>query len=345
MFKRALVNTDIHFGKKNNEKVFLNDCDEYIDWSIEIGKKENVDCYIHLGDWHDNRKSINIYTLSRSFENVKKIVNNFPLVIFILGNHDLSLKDDRTINSLEFFSQFNNLLLIKDIKQINDCLFVPWLVGDEHKLLKSFDLPYVFGHFEISSFKYNLNKEMPDVGRLNMDGFNPKVKYVFSGHFHIRQIKENIYGTKIVYIGNCFPHDFNDCNDRERGLMIFERDKEIKFYDWKNCPLYMNYNVNDFFKVLSQSDEKITSKTTVKINVNKDYNLDDLFFIREKLVQHGILRDMIFNFIDIEENSFTETNESLEFFTIDEIVLKGIELIESSIIDKNVLLEIYKSLN
>ena len=36
LFKKAAVFTDIHFGLKNNSSIHNQDCEDYIDWFIDI---------------------------------------------------------------------------------------------------------------------------------------------------------------------------------------------------------------------------------------------------------------------------------------------------------------------
>ena len=48
----------------------------------------------------------------------------------------------------------------------------------------------MFGHFELPSFYMNAMVQMPDHGELRAEDFKNQ-SYVFSGHFHKRQHKEN----------------------------------------------------------------------------------------------------------------------------------------------------------
>ena len=64
---------------------------------------------------------------------------------------------------------------------------------------------------------------MPNHGELKSEHFVNQ-EYVFSGHFHKRQIK-----NKIHYIGNAFPHNYADAGDDERGMMILEFGKEPEY--------------------------------------------------------------------------------------------------------------------
>jgi DNA repair exonuclease SbcCD nuclease subunit len=74
----------------------------------------------------------------------------------------------------------------------------------------------MFGHFELPFFKMNAMVEMPDVGGIKAEHFVNQ-EYVFTGHFHKRQVRNNIH-----YMGNAFPHNYADAGDDERGMMMLE---------------------------------------------------------------------------------------------------------------------------
>ena len=62
----------------------------------------------------------------------------------------------------------------------------------------------------------NAMVQMPNTGELQPEHFKNQ-EYVFSGHFHKRQVK-----GCINYIGNALPHNYADAWDDERGMMILE---------------------------------------------------------------------------------------------------------------------------
>ena len=62
-------------------------------------------------------------------------------------------------------------------------------------------------------------------------------EYVFSGHFHKRQYKNNIH-----YIGNAFPHNYADAGDWERGAMFLTWGEEPSYVNWPDCPKYKTLN-------------------------------------------------------------------------------------------------------
>jgi hypothetical protein len=71
----------------------------------------------------------------------------------------------------------------------------------------------------------NAMVECPIMVKLDTDHMK-NFDYVFSGHFHKRQSKANVW-----YIGNSFPHNYADAGDDARGMMILEWDKSV-FHSW-----------------------------------------------------------------------------------------------------------------
>jgi hypothetical protein len=120
-------------------------------------------------------------------------------------------------------------------------LLVPYLVeGDDLGKIARMakDCEFVFGHFELPGFMMNERFAMPHVeGHLTGEELvGPR--YVFSGHFHARQTRRTTKGTTICYIGNCFPHDFSDADDLDRGMMVIESGGDPQFIRWPDQPTY-----------------------------------------------------------------------------------------------------------
>src|SRR5690606_28891898 len=191
--KRAAVFGDIHFGKKNNDRQFNIDCENYVKWFIQQAKDFGVDCVIFLGDWHDNRHSIHVSTLNYSLSNLERLSTEFKdlPVYFITGNHDLYYKEKREISSVAIGRSLPNIHIINDITQIGNVTFCPWLVGDDWKQIPKLakTSAYMFGHYELPTFMMNAMVEMPDHGGLNSTHFKDLKHMAFSGHFHKRQVK------------------------------------------------------------------------------------------------------------------------------------------------------------
>ena len=63
LFRKAAVFTDIHFGLKSNSVIHNQDCEQFVDWFIDLARREGCETALFLGDWSHHRASINMMTL------------------------------------------------------------------------------------------------------------------------------------------------------------------------------------------------------------------------------------------------------------------------------------------
>jgi metallophosphoesterase superfamily enzyme len=136
LFKKAAVFTDIHFGLKSNSTLHNEDCLNFVKWATAKAKEEGCDTALFLGDWHNNRASINILTLQYSLQALEHLNENFDNTYFIPGNHDLYYRDKRDVQSVEWAKHLTNIHICNDWTTIGDVTIAPWLVGDDFKKLK-----------------------------------------------------------------------------------------------------------------------------------------------------------------------------------------------------------------
>jgi len=216
LFKKAAVFTDIHFGLKSNSVQHNQDCSDFVDWFIKKAKEENCETCFFLGDYNHHRASINIQTMQFGLRALEKLNNSFDHVYFIPGNHDLYYRDKRDVHSVEWAKHLPNVTIVNDWFIQDEVVIAPWLVGEDHKKLAKLSGKYLFGHFELPAFYMNAMVQMPDHGDVS-DNDLVGFEKVFSGHFHKRQARNNIW-----YIGNAFPHNYADAGDDQRGMMILE---------------------------------------------------------------------------------------------------------------------------
>ena len=232
LFKKAAVFTDIHFGLKSNSTTHNEDCLAFVKWATAKAKEAGCETCIMMGDWHNNRAAINILTLNYSVRALEHMSENFDIVYFIPGNHDLYYRDKRDIQSASWAKHIPNVQIVNDWFSQGDVTIAPWLVGDDHKKLLKKKGKYCFGHFELPGYYMNAMVQMPDTGEARREDF-VGFEHVFSGHFHKRQSANNI-----TYIGNAFPHNYADDGDEERGMMILEWGKEPEYHAWPDQPTY-----------------------------------------------------------------------------------------------------------
>ena len=335
LFKKAACFTDIHWGMKNNAKQHNEDCLDFVDWFIEDAKKRDCETCIFLGDWHHNRSSLNISTMKYSLAGLRRLSKAFEKVYVILGNHDLFYRETRDVNSMEFIDDLSNIVLVRDTLVQGDVAIVPWLVGDEWKKVPKIESKYIFAHLELPTFQLNAMIEMPDHGGLKGSMFKHQ-DYVFTGHFHKRQVKDNV-----IYIGNAFPHNFSDNWDDDRGWMYLEWDKEPEFFTWKDAPKYRTIALS---KLLDAPDEYLLPKTNVKITLDIDISYEEANFIKDTFVETYKLRDV--TLVPVKSNEHeNDTGAEIHFETIDEIVVSQLaSLDDNGSFDKNILIEIYNNL-
>lgn len=338
LFKRAAIFGDIHFGKKNNDRQFNSDCEEYIKWFIAQAKAFDVDTIIFLGDWHDNRHSIHVSTLNYSLSNMERLNEAFDKIYFITGNHDLYYKEKRELSSVPMLRNFNNITYINEFLHVGGVTFCPWLVGDDWKKIPTYakKSSYIFGHFELPNFMMNAMVEMPDHGGLNATHFEDLEYMAFSGHFHKRQVK-----GKVCYVGSPFAHTFADAWDDERGMVLLEWGQTPQFVNWSEGARYRTMNLSD---LLEDPLNQITPKTFAKIVSDLDITYEEVQFIKDVFTQQFTPRklDIIPSAKKNDEQDFEDSN--IQFQSVDQIVVEGLKNIDSLTMDKNVLIDIYRSL-
>ena len=333
-FNRALVFTDIHFGKKSNSQQFNQDCLDFVDWATKLGKEKGCDRLLFTGDWHHNRASISLYTLTASLKALELINERFDRADFIVGNHDLYYRDKRTIASMEWANHIANIHIHNDVYREGDMVMVPWLVSDEYKTMRKLKAKHVFGHFELPKFKMNSMVEMPDHGEIQAEDLGG-VDYVWTGHFHKRQNRQNIH-----YIGNSFPHDYGDAWDDERGAMILDWDGNHEYHTWDKAP---KYRVIKLSQLLDNPDYHLTPESYLRVNIDIPISYEEANFIRETFDQQYNPRELAL----IPQKQDAETldhTQEVKFESIDQIVHSQLSKVESDFYDSKLLLQIYQNL-
>lgn len=340
LFKKAILFTDLHLGLKGNISEHNDICIEYINWLIKLAKENDVDTAIFMGDYFHNRSMLNIKTMNYGIRVLKMLDQSFSKIYFIVGNHDMYYRTQRDITSVKFAESFQNVEFIDTIKSFDNCLFVPFLVNDEWKDLTRYNSQYVFGHFELPGYKLNSLITMPDHGKETENTFN-KCEYVFSGHFHKRQRKTLSSGTEIHYIGNCFPHNFNDAWDDARGCVILEHNNQPMYYNWENAPKYRTANLSS---ILENPESFLSFRTTIKVNIDINCSLEEISFIRETYKEYFKLTDFKTIGAGIASKSEIYNENDIKVENVDQVVVDQITAIDTNTLDKMFLIDLYNNL-
>ena len=335
LFKKVAVCTDLHFGLKSNSLIHNQDCSDFIDWFIATAKENGCETGMFLGDWSHQRAAINMQTLQYSLRSLEKLSAAFERFYFIPGNHDLYYRDRRDIYSTEWAKHIPNIVIVNDWFKEGDVIIAPWLVGDDHKQLSKMTAKYMFGHFELPHFKMNAMVEMPDHGEIKVENFGG-VETVYSGHFHLRQQKKNIN-----YIGNCFPHNFADAGDSNRGMMIKEWGQEDQYFAWPGQPLY---RVMKLSEAIDRGANIFVPNMHVRVELDIDISYEEANFIKETFIRDYNLREMALIPVKSTAVDADMAPGDVKFESVDQIVTDQLTNIESDFYDPKLLLKIYQNL-
>ncbi len=321
---------------KGNSRVHNQDCENYIDWYIDTAKANGCETGLFCGDWHHNRNSLNLTTMNTTIKLLEKLGQSFEKFYMFAGNHDLYYKDKRDVSSTEFARHIPGITVVDQMQVDDDVALVPWLVGDEWRQMEKLKAKYLFGHFELPSFYMNAMVQMPDHGELKAEHFKNQ-EYVFSGHFHKRQKQ-----GKVHYIGNAFPHNYADAWDDDRGMMILDRENnaEPEYINWPDCPKYRTVKLS---KLIDEKDTLIKPSMYLRVTLDIDISYEEASYIKETFMDQYECREITL----IPQKSIEEINTDLDieqFESVDQIVSKEIQAIDSEQFNKKLLLDIYTEL-
>ena len=171
-----------------------------------------------------------------------------------------------------------------------------------------------------------------EVRREDFTGF----EHVFTGHFHKRQTQRNI-----TYIGNCFPHNYADAGDDERGALILEWGQEPEFHAWPDQPTYRVLNLSD---VIDNAPNLLKPKMHVRVGLDIEISYEEANFIKETFIKDYHLAEMA---LVPNKNSEIDTDMApgnIKFESVDQIVIDQLSNIESEFYDSKLLLKIYQTL-
>lgn len=346
--KKAAAFTDIHFGKKGNSDQHNQDCLDFIDWACSHVKADpSIDHIVIPGDWHELRSALSINTMEYSYRGAEKLSELGIPIIITIGNHDLFHRDSRKVFSTLMFKHIPNIYLVPEptVMELKhgSVLFAPFLFADEYPgLVKHSGVGVWWGHFEFKGFIISGYNSKMEHGPEHTDFSGPK--RIFSGHFHKRQIQDNI-----VYIGNTFPMDFSDAGDFNRGMAVYDyKHDELEFNDWADCPKYVKAKLSAFLdetasipansRVRCIIDVPLTYEESiaVKQTLMVDYNLREL-----RLEESDELTDVLVN---TETGELSQAQEG-RLNSVDELVVEMLGNIDTPKIDKDMLISLYQKLN
>ena len=224
--KIAII-TDQHFGARKNSKLFH---DYFLKFYEDIFFptliKEGITTIVDMGDTFDSRKGVDFVSLEWAKNHYYDKLEELGITVHtIIGNHTAYYKNTNDLTGVGLFlREYDNVKIYSEAEEVRldktKFLFVPWINSENEEktlqLIDDSDSPCVMGHLELNGF-------MATRGHFMEHGMDSNVfdkfERVYSGHYHMRSNKENVF-----YLGNPYEMYWNDVNDRNRGFHLFDTD-------------------------------------------------------------------------------------------------------------------------
>lgn len=294
---KVAIFSDLHLGVYGNSERWHNTALQWCDWIVKDLSSKKIKDIFFLGDFFDNRTEISVQTLHVASQ-IIEMFKDFNLFM-VIGNHDAYYKNRSDVHSLGMVKGHDNITLIDKslvFEMFNKTfLFIPW-----NNPLPEGKYDYVFGHFEIQTFRMN-NYTICGHGIQPMDFLSSMTDTVFSGHFHNRHSKKYNEGS-IHYVGSCFPLDFSDVGNVKGYQILDVEDGTIEFVENKVSPRFVRLLVSN----LKSLDKDIIENNIVKLIVDKE--IDDKKLEKLQLA-FAKLKPWQFS---IEHNTETKTLEDVD---------------------------------
>lgn len=265
--KIAII-TDTHFGARKNSKYFMQVQKEFYENTFfPYLVENNIDTVFHLGDFFDNRTSVNFAVLRHADQCfIKPIIKHGIKLHLLMGNHDSHYKSSgELVNTKLLFEDIANVKVYDAMEEINidgvRFLMVPWIFPDQEKqIIDQISLcpaDVCCGHFEM----LGVVQEGTNISRTGLEtGIFSHFSHVFSGHFH----KPSEY-----YVGSPYQTKWSEVDDNKR-IIIFDTK------DMSATPIYNENRV--FYEIdypddIDKIDPKDYSNKMVRIHVKSKQDI------------------------------------------------------------------------
>jgi DNA repair exonuclease SbcCD nuclease subunit len=260
--KIAILN-DTHCGCRNSSDIFMDYQERfYSEEFFPYLKEHGITQILHLGDYYDNRKTINLKALNHNRQIFLDKLREYNMHMDIIpGNHDVYFKNTIELNSLkELMGHYINevdILMDPIVRDYGGVKFglVPWICPENEKEILTFldncGADVIGGHFELAGFEM-------DKGIVCHTGMDPKplerFETVLSGHFHTKSSKGNI-----TYLGSQMEFFWNDAHDPKYFHIYDTETREMTPVQNKVTlfhKIYYNENTINYFEDMSYLNGK-----------------------------------------------------------------------------------------
>lgn len=311
---------DLHFGARNSNQIIQKWQEKFFtDFFWPHMDNMGIKTIIQMGDYFDNRKWINLQTMSfqkRVF--VDEVQKRGIEVHGIIGNHDIPLRHSLKDNSPEQILNHEDNITFYD--EPTDLTFedrtftmLPWVCKEnfevcDQRIRDGGDI--LIGHLDITGF-------LMHAGHVSKEGFSygdfDAWKQVYSGHYHTMSEKGNV-----KYVGT--PYEMMWADEKcKHGFWIFDTaDSSMTFYEnphnffhrieWVDGTEYDISNIAEGYvkiQVKKKTDFESFEKFVDKVNFGNPYEVKIIESFEEynsdnvgEMIELADTSDLIAEYID-----------------------------------------------
>ena len=257
--KIAILN-DTHTGIRNSSQIFLDNAEDfYANIFFPECEKRNITQIVHLGDYYDNRKVVNIKALNHNRKHFLNEMRKRGMSMDIIpGNHDVFHKNTNDLCSLKELLGYytSNINIVMKPSTLNydgcDVHLVPWINSENWDSSMNFlasNKGIMMGHLELQGFEMMRGIKQPMGHGMGVEPF-AHFDLCLSGHYHASSQQGNIR-----YLGCQMEFTWADAGD-QKYFHVFDTDtKTIEaipnpltlfekiYYDDTDTD-YTNYDIN-----------------------------------------------------------------------------------------------------
>ena len=228
--KIAILN-DTHCGARNSSDIFMDYQERfYTEVFFPYLLENDIKQILHLGDYYDNRKTINFKALNHNRKCFLQKLREYGITMDIIpGNHDTYYKNTNELNALKelqghYMNEVNLIMepTVMDYDGLKMAL-IPWINPENEKdtleFLSTCKASHVGAHLELQGF--DMQRGMPC-----HDGMNPShfanFEMVLTGHFHAKSTQGNIH-----YLGSQMEFFWNDAHEKKYFHVLDTETREL----------------------------------------------------------------------------------------------------------------------
>ena len=241
--------SDLHIGVHRSNEKFLEEDLKYANFLVDNMILKDVDTLLVLGDVFHNRREVSLSAIQTAKRFFETIVNAGIHVVILAGNHDCWNDGDANITSVSMFAGWDNIDVVSTHPVAGEVdgqsyMILPWGFGPS-------DVPnhvdVLFGHFEINTFKMTSGTVCEN--GITTGDIERVCDKCFSGHFHLRDMREGKGGKLICYVGSAMPLDWGDYGSAMKAICYYNfKTRKTEFVENTVSPIFKKIPIDVILK-------------------------------------------------------------------------------------------------